>query len=306
MGVDANALRFLAEAARVGVDFTRTLTLGRQNFYRLDPMLLRHGLSQAGFSLTLSEAEEMFHRHGGYADDLFQFLGARSLASTDFSAYEKATYVFDMNRPSPADLDGAFTTVVDGGSLEHIFHFPQAMANCMNMVAMGGHFIGLTPANNYFGHGFYQFSAELFFRVFDAQNGFVTERMVLVEDDQSGQGWFDVTDPAQANERVTLTSAAQAQLFIVARKVAQRIPFSTPPYQSDYVIRWALEAGGAQVVAKPTFAARARATLSRFVPQQAKRWLRNKLFPGPRTRPDLFRPYPINTSLAQARKRAAP
>ena len=290
MGVDANSLRFLAEAARGGVDFTRTLTLGRQNFYRLDPALLHQGLSRAGFSLTRATAHEIFQRHGVYTDELFRFLGARSLASIDVSDYEQATYVFDMNRPSPLELDGAFTTVVDGGSLEHIFNVPQALANCMNMLAVGGHFIGLTPANNYFGHGFYQFSAELFFRVFDAPNGFVTERMVLVEDDQSGKDWFDVTDPAQAKERVTLTSAAQAQLFIIARKVEQRTPFSTPPYQSDYVVRWAAEGGGAQVVGKPTFAARARAVVGRLAPQRAKSWLRSKLFPGPRTRPDLFRP----------------
>lgn len=290
MGVDANSLRFLAEAARAGVDFTRTLTLGRQNFYRLNPVLVHQGLSRAGFPLSLAAAEEIFQRHGVYADELFRFLGASSLASTDVSDYEQATYVFDMNRPSPSELDGQFTTVVDGGSLEHIFNVPQAMANCMNMLAVGGYFIGLTPANNYFGHGFYQFSAELFFRVFDAPNGFVTKRMVLVEDDQSGRDWFDVSDPAQAKERVTLTSAAQSQLFIIARKVEQRTPFSTPPYQSDYVVRWASEDGGVQVVGKQTFAARARTALGNLTPQRAKTWLRSKLFPGPRTRPDLFRP----------------
>jgi len=46
-------------------------------------------------------------------------------------------------------MTGAYTTVIDGGSLEHVFNFPQAIANCMNMVAVGGHFIGLSPANNF-------------------------------------------------------------------------------------------------------------------------------------------------------------
>jgi hypothetical protein len=31
----------------------------------------------------------------------------------------------------------------------------------------------VTPANNQMGHGFYQFSPELFFRVFSQENGYL-------------------------------------------------------------------------------------------------------------------------------------
>lgn len=288
MGIDANSLRFLAEAVRSGVDFKNTLTIGRQNYYRLSPALLREGLSRAGFKVPPEVAEKMFSSHGGYADELFRFLGATTLDSADYSDYERASFVFDMNRPNPPELNSRFTAVIDGGSLEHIFNFPQAMTNCMNMVAIGGHFIGMTPANNFFGHGFYQFSAELFFRVFDETNGFALERMVLVEDDQCGYEWFSVKDPAVAGERVTLTSAAQSQLFVIARKVAQRFPFLSPPCQSDYVARWAIEGGGSQVVGRQPLTSRLRNLVGECLPRRAKKWLKSRMFPGPRTRPDLF------------------
>jgi 2-polyprenyl-3-methyl-5-hydroxy-6-metoxy-1,4-benzoquinol methylase len=53
--------------------------------------------------------------------------------------------------------------VFDGGTLEHIFDYPTAIKNCMKMVKPGGHLLLTTPANNWFGHGFYQFSPELFY-----------------------------------------------------------------------------------------------------------------------------------------------
>ena len=69
-------------------------------------------------------------------------------------------------------LKNKYTLVIDGGCLEHIFNFPVAIKNCMEMLQEGGHFIGITPANNLMGHGFYQFSPELYFRIFSKENGF--------------------------------------------------------------------------------------------------------------------------------------
>ncbi|GHV03646.1 hypothetical protein AGMMS50229_03290 [Campylobacterota bacterium] len=42
----------------------------------------------------------------------------------------------------------------------------------MELVKTGGHLILGTPIDNYYGHGFYQFSPELFFSLLDRDNGF--------------------------------------------------------------------------------------------------------------------------------------
>lgn len=53
--------------------------------------------------------------------------------------------------------------MVDGGALEHTFNVPVALTSYMEMVRVGGRLILVSPANDHFGHGFYQFSAELFY-----------------------------------------------------------------------------------------------------------------------------------------------
>ena len=77
-----------------------------------------------------------------------------------------------MNLPIGDDLKRKFSVVIDGGTLEHVFNFPVAIKNCMQMLDVGGHFFVHTMANNFMGHGFYQFSPELFYRVFSPENGF--------------------------------------------------------------------------------------------------------------------------------------
>jgi hypothetical protein len=42
----------------------------------------------------------------------------------------------------------------------------------MDLLKVGGTFVASTPANYFMGHGFYQFSPELFFRLFCPENGF--------------------------------------------------------------------------------------------------------------------------------------
>ena len=100
------------------------------------------------------------------------------------SSYQNASVLHDMNVPIPATLCERFSTVIDGASLEHVFNFPCAVANCiLQMVRVDGHFLGINPANNMVrGHGFYQLSPELYFRVFQPNNGFRMERVIVFQD----------------------------------------------------------------------------------------------------------------------------
>ena len=110
--------------------------------------------------------------------------------SIDASAYENATMVHDMNLPVGDELKQKFSVVIDGGTLEHVFNFPTAIRNCMEMLKVGGHFFAHTMANNFMGHGFYQFSPELFYRVFSPENGFrdASRRAVRISASASRNG----------------------------------------------------------------------------------------------------------------------
>ncbi len=98
-------------------------------------------------------------------------MGATRIESIDKADYEEATILHDMNQPVPDQLKGSFSLVFESGTLEHVFNFPQSIKNCMEMVRVGGHFVGITIANNLMGHGFYQFSPELYYRVLSPEMG---------------------------------------------------------------------------------------------------------------------------------------
>ncbi len=107
----------------------------------------------------------------------------------------------------------------------------------MDMVAVGGHFLAVTPANNQMGHGFYQFSPELFFRVFTPVNGFVIQRVIAFET-KPGAPWYEVMDPARAGGRVKLTNRRPTFLLVQAQKTAHVKVLSVTPQQSDYSVKW--------------------------------------------------------------------
>jgi len=249
MGLDSDGAKFLFAARAAGVSFRHTAMLGRQNFFPAISHLQRLlDLRQKGLS-----AAEFLTDSKGYAEKLFEFLGANEIVAIDNSNYEGAAIVTDLNAPVAATLKNRFTAICDGGCLEHIFHFPQAIKNCMEMLRLGGHFLGITPANNFCGHGFYQFSPEIYFRVFSEPNGFAL-RAILTKERNT---WFLVDDPAQFGGRVELQNNRPTYLFVLAEKISERVIFLQPPQQSDYARRWNAEPGHANLA----FGEKLRATL---------------------------------------------
>lgn len=79
----------------------------------------------------------------------------------------------------PASLHAKYDAVIDSGTPEHVFNFPVALASAMSMVRKGGYLFVVTMANNHCGHGFYQFSSELFFRALARENGFRIRCLLL-------------------------------------------------------------------------------------------------------------------------------
>jgi SAM-dependent methyltransferase len=226
MGIDIHALKFLAAARQSGVAFTRTIMIGRQRLYVSDVELAR-------FVTTFRPAGP----DGEYAEWLLRALGATRIDALDVSEYEGATVLHNMNEPIPETLCGQYDLVIEFGTLEHIFNFPVAIGNCMRLVATGGRILICTVANNFCGHGFYQFSPELYFRVFRPEHGFALERL-LVCDAFYESAWYAVTDPEVVRGRVELTGRYPVTMLVQARKVTDVVPFRSPPQQSDYLATW--------------------------------------------------------------------
>ena len=193
MGLDWQGTKFLAEARGAGLDMTRTLTIGRQDRHVSMPKV-RQLLESFGLSHTLTESDMQVET--GPADPVFMQLGAQVVDSVDASDYEGATIVADMNRPVPTELHETYDLVFDGGTLEHVFNVRQAFCNAMSLPRVGGSLIIHTMANNWFGHGFYQFSPEFFYRVLSPENGYQVVRAVAHECFERAQ-WYEIPDPAE-------------------------------------------------------------------------------------------------------------
>lgn len=207
----------------------KVLTLGRQRL-NLSKSDLQKNLRRFGHD---SDARELKKKNNGYCEPFLELLGAKQVDSMDVSDYEKATLLHDLNQPIAEKHKGTYQTVIDSGTLEHVFNFPVAIRNCMELLQNGGHYIGITPCNNFFGHGFYQFSPELYYRVFSSENGFEVKHMYFFIDDPS-TSFYAVRDPAEVRERVILNNAFPAFLFVVAKKVSTQPVFLITPQQSDY------------------------------------------------------------------------
>ncbi|MBL7861584.1 MAG: hypothetical protein JNJ65_10500 [Cyclobacteriaceae bacterium] len=236
MGITKNCSRFLVYARAKGVSYERAIMLGRQVLYvNKDEFIdqIKH-YSVASSEMAMSLPFEKF------AEPLFSILGATRIDSIDYSDYEGASIIHDLNQPLPQFLQKKYSIVFDGGTLEHVFNFPQAIKNCMDMLEVGGHFLSITPTNNLCGHGFYQFSPELFFSVFSEKHGFVIKLLAMgVEQDAEGiTEWYQVNDPKTVKRRVTLRNSQPTHIMIIAQKITDTENISLQPIQSDYEMVW--------------------------------------------------------------------
>ena len=245
MGIELVHANFLLYCrSRFGVDLAEAATLGRQSLYlnRRDLVALFRKFDVAFDDQAIDAIfadTSLKDLKVGFCEPLLEFLGARSVTSIDASAYENASVVHDMNLPVPAELENRFSVLIDGGTLEHIFNFPVAIENCLRMVREGGHFVSVAPANNFFGHGFYQFSSELFYRVFCEENGFVVKQVFLCSEKTSGV-WHEIPDPASLRDRVEFSNQVPTFQLFIAEKIRADAGIRLLPQQSDYNdILWA-------------------------------------------------------------------
>jgi hypothetical protein len=159
MGIDIHALKFL-NMVKLKKALGDSVTIGRQGLH-LSESTLRKYLKNKKYK-KMPYCEEL----------LLEFFSANSVVSIDNSSYEQATFIHDMNEALPDELKRKFDTILDFGTTEHIFDVKQALSNYSLLCKPGGQIIHILPANNFCGHGFWQFSPEVFFSFYSPDNGF--------------------------------------------------------------------------------------------------------------------------------------
>jgi hypothetical protein len=268
MGIDIhglNFLRYVAKKRKLGT----VATIGRQSLLvprRELARVLGVSWNDTDFGLY---SEELLKRH----------FGATLVDSYDYSGYEGATYVVDLGRPIVPQQQ--YDTILDCGTAEHVFDVAQALRNLSSLCTPGGQIIHVLPANNFCGHGFWQFSPELFFSLYSDASGY-SGTEVFLADLRDKNKWFEVEQPKDGR-RAEVTSSGPLYVMCMTTKLGEIL--SANIQQSDYVHHWDRSAFAPQlqselartlktmIKTRPSlhrFAVRTRASAKRILDQITK------------------------------------
>jgi hypothetical protein len=220
MGIDTHGLQVLQYAASKA-PLGEVATLGRQNIHVDNGILLE--------LLKLPQGKS----YGPYCEELLiEQFGAISVTSFDASRYEGATVLHDMNRE--IEHDRQYDTTIDLGTLEHVFNLAVALRNVASLCKTGGRIIHVLPANNFNGHGFWQFSPELFFSLYSTENGFADTEVYIAELNDTFN-WWKAAVPVNG-VRVEYNSPNRSSVIVLTRK--QAAVTGQTVQQSDYLVNW--------------------------------------------------------------------
>ena len=177
MAINYNEIIFLSYCKKFK-SFGQTALFGRQRLANRDVV------NKALKKIIKREDYLKFQKTqwGNYCEKFISTIfNAISVDCFDVSDFEGANKIFDFNKDNK--FQETYDTFVDFGSLEHCFNTLQAMNNINSLVKKNGLIIHSLPANNQFGHGFFQFSPEFFLNYYSEVNGFKDTEIFLIQSD---------------------------------------------------------------------------------------------------------------------------
>ena len=239
MGLTFHEYKFL-DYIKKSKEFGDVLTLGR-----LEILLKKNDLSE----LQVINEKDFDEKYSEKI--LINKFGALSVTSIDNSNYENATEIIDLNLPIKK-INKQYDTIIDFGTSEHIFNVAQCLQNIANLCKNGGFIIHCLPANNNCGHGFWQFSPELFFSLYNEKNGF-SDTEVHIIDLTDMKVWWKVNLQNQG-ERIELNS--DVPLYIASKTTKIRENTTQIVQQSDYKFLWENKYSKSQKISKKNLISR--------------------------------------------------
>jgi hypothetical protein len=223
MGIDIHALNLLRFAHK-NKPLGRMATLGRQS------------MAIPGYPQWSEQV-------------LTDMFGTECVESYDVSDYEGCTYIEDFNKPL-SRYYSRYDTVLDSGSMEHIFDIKQCMQNLSDLCAIGGQILHSVPANNLNGHGFYQFNSDLFYSYYCKDNGYTDTIVFYVDHSHANTDSWYLSKPMTGVERSLFNPAHYLYLHCRTVKVADVTDKSVQAsdYQSWWGWRQNISPDGPQIV----------------------------------------------------------
>ena len=219
MALTFHTFKFLERLKKNNLNFGETLTIGRLN----------NLLEKEDFKLLNIQIDQNI-----YADKLLKkHFNLWSLNALDYSSFEDADIIHDLNIPLE-NSNKQFNTIIDFGTSEHVFNVTECLKNISNLCKINGHIVHCLPANNNCGHGFWQFSPELFFNIYDNTNGFDETEIFLINLFDK-KNWYKI-NKQKIGERLELNSKEPLYLLVKTKKIGKNLYQNIN--QSDYEQQW--------------------------------------------------------------------
>ena len=228
MGISRVEAPLIWALKRQGDIKSQMVSLGRPGLF-MSRTQLNAFLAGTGLTWNATDIQEIMG--SSFAEPFLERVGIDSLSTIDYSDYQGANIIHDMNLPVPEKLCGISDFIFAGGTIEHIFDIRTLMHNITRMLNVGGSIALSTTQNGYGGHGFYQFSPEFFYRYFES-NGYEDIRVYVVGTSHPPR-WYYVHDPRVLGRRVEFVTMEPTLVLAIARK-AKNLPADVVPQQSDY------------------------------------------------------------------------
>lgn len=225
MGINLHAFNFLYYNSKIR-KFGKTLTIGRQKI-TANKISLKNTIKD-------NIVDEI------YLDNyLLKYFGATSVDSIDINDYEDSNIIYDLNYNVPKELENKYDTIIDSGSLEHIFNIKVAMKNFSVMCKEKGLILHISPSNNFCGHGFYQFSPELFHTYYNIQNNFKDTEIYLAKVYDSNK-WFKINEE-NFNNDTRINIITDEETFILCKTIKNKQLEKDIILQGDYSKKFYLQ-----------------------------------------------------------------
>lgn len=231
MGLDHTTLETFIYSLKYAPDFLNILTLGRQYIYTIDERI-----KSIPIKYNYKVSDSTFQKD---SEPLLREIGFQEIDSMDYSSYENATIIHNLNMPIVSEK--TYSVILDGGCTEHIYNIPQVFSNIIKMLKVGGIYVGITVNNNFSGHGFYQFSPEFFLSTFSQKYGMELLELCLIKNGDDFNSRVNVKSYETGRNTTSLHTLEQTYILIIAKKIKES-PFdlnSTHPLQHSYeTIDW--------------------------------------------------------------------
>ena len=183
--------------------------------------------------------EVLTHRTTPFsAKHVFLCLGFDHIETMDYSQYEGADLIYDLNQVNvPIDLAHRYDFILDAGTIEHVFHFPNVLENIYRFLKPNGTFIFDQPSFYGITHGFYNFSPAVYYEYFLVNNyrinSFISYALL------NGQMVIEIENETDFRYgKVKYIKDASCHMIWGAVSKTPESTYGVVPYQQYYAKQW--------------------------------------------------------------------